>query len=223
MLADEKLREGTCPEGIFLEMLPNDILLTEPVLGKFKTVKQTLSPTDTEGVFVYSSRPGKTFSLENFEKKDITMRKASKNSDSDFWCDEKKTVFYGADLSFQSNTMHVLNDTGIYQHIPEAQQEDIPGVNTPYSYVGLTGSFFPLHKVCISLLGVVHVLCKYLTINLSASEIDKLGLKEVVCTKAMNRPLAALWRQPPGLGLYKSAPTAIPFDTPVTGMVQVTL
>ena len=54
MLADEKLREGTCPEGIFLEMLPNDILLTEPVLGKFKTVKQTLSPTDTEGVFVYS-------------------------------------------------------------------------------------------------------------------------------------------------------------------------
>jgi len=150
VLADKKLREGTCQEGMFLETLPNDIVLDEPVLGKFRTAKQILSATINEGVFIYGSKQGKTFSLENFEQRDIAI-KAQQNSESDFWCCDKKPVFYGADLSFQSKTMHVLNDTGIYQHIPEASQEDIPGVTTPYAYVGQTGSFFPLHKVSILL------------------------------------------------------------------------
>ena len=35
----------------------------------------------------------------------------------------------------------------------------------------------------------------------------------------MNRPLAALWRRRQALVDIKSAPPAIPLDTPVTGMV----
>ena len=41
----------------------------------------------------------------------------------------------------------------------------------------------------------------------------------ICITKAMNRPLAALWRRRQALVDIKSAPPAIPLDTPVTGMV----
>ena len=88
--------------------------------------------------------------LKTLSKETLQLR-LNKTAKVTFGVVTKSLFFYGADLSFQSKTMHVLNDTGIYQHIPEASQEDIPGVTTPYAYVGQTGSFFPLHKVSILL------------------------------------------------------------------------
>ena len=44
----------------------------------------------------------------------------------------------------------------------------------------------------------------------------------ICVTKAINRLLSALGGVPPRLGQYKSAPSAIPFDAPVTGMDMTT-
>ena len=53
-------------------------------------------------------------------------------------------------------------------------------------------------------------------LNAASTKADTAG---ICITKAMNRPLAALWRRRQALVDIKSAPPAIPLDTPVTGMV----
>ena len=146
--ANRALVEGTCPDGVILETLPSYGVVEKPSLSKFKAVKQTLSVTQKEGVYVYKSEPGKVFSLKKFETQDSKTRKIYGNfSESDFWCNKDRVVYYGTDLPSESQCLQLLNDRSIYQHIPEAKNENILGICSPYIYVGQTGSFFPLHKV----------------------------------------------------------------------------
>lgn len=148
--ADNALVEGTCPDGLILVTLPSYPVVEKPSLNKFKAVKQTLSVTQTEGVYVYKSEPGKVFSLKKLEAQDTKTRKVHNNlSESDFWCNKERVVYYGSDIPSESENMRMLNDSSIYQHIPEAKHEDILGICTPYVYIGQPGSFFPLHKVSI--------------------------------------------------------------------------
>ena len=148
--ANKALIEETCPDGVILETLPSYAVIEKPSLNKFKAVKQTLSVTQTEGVYVYKSEPGKVFSLKKFEAQDAKTRKIHGNlSESDFWCNKERVVYYGSDMPSESENMRMLNDSSIYQHIPEAKHEDILGICSPYIYIGQAGSFFPLHKVPI--------------------------------------------------------------------------
>ena len=112
-------------------------------------MKQILTETETEGVFTYNSEEqGKVFTVKKFESEDIKKKKVLGNfSESDFWRSKERVVYYGSDIPSQSENMRALNESNIYKHIPEAEDENLPGICTPYTYVGQRGSFFPLHKV----------------------------------------------------------------------------
>lgn len=119
-------------------------------------MKQTLSLTKTEGVFTYkSSNTRKLFTLKKFEADDIKYKKNQTNfSPNDFWSNGEKTVYYGSDVPSQSVYMKELNDRNIYENIPEAKNQDILGICTPYIYVGKTASFFPLHQEDMDLFSI---------------------------------------------------------------------
>ena len=146
--ANKALKEGTCPEGVILETLPSYSVVEKPSVSKFTAKKQTLSVTQNEGAYIYESGPEKVFSLNKFMEQDAKMRKIHGDfSESDFWSKSERIVYYGSDLPSKSENMRILNDSKIYQHIPEAKNEDILGICSPYVYIGQAGSFFPLHKV----------------------------------------------------------------------------
>ena len=108
--------------------------------------------THMDGVFIYESEQGKIFTVKKFEVDDIKKMETNGDfSERDFWCEQNRVVYYGSDIPSQSEQMTVLNDSRIYKHIPEAKDENILGICTPYIYIGQRGSFFPLHKVTITI------------------------------------------------------------------------
>ena len=123
------------PSFLHIKLLKLYVVVT--LYPKFKTVKQTLSSTETEGVYVYESVKGLTYTLKKF-KYDAELKK--KNfSETDFWSGSLKGVHYGADLSSQSQNMRVLNDSSIYCKIPEAKNQDILGQTRYLSQASQTG------------------------------------------------------------------------------------